>query len=102
VGFLEGVPLGAVLNGSGWVVAFWVTLFSARMVLTGALVPRATHEDTVKALEIERQRNDILSGQQAQITDSLETVEAFVKALPQPQLDGQQRRELPPGRRGGR
>jgi hypothetical protein len=96
MGFLEGVPLGAVLNGSGWAVAFWVTWFVARLVYTGALVPRSTHEDTVKALEIERQRNDILSGQQAQITDSMETVEAFVRALPQPQ-----QHQLP-GRRGGR
>ncbi len=103
MGFLEGVPIGPVLNGSGWAVAFWVTWFVARLVYMGALVPRKTHEDTVKALEIERQRNEVLTGQLGQATDALETVEAFVQALPRPQ----EYRQLPPGgpgrnRGGGR
>jgi hypothetical protein len=84
VGFLEGAPLGSVLNGSGWAVAFWVTWFVARLVYSGRLVPRSTHEDTVKALEIERARNELLTQQLGRMADSMEVVEGVVKALPQP------------------
>lgn len=97
VGFLEGVPLGDLLNGGGWVTAFWVTWYVGRMVYTGRLVPRSTHEDTVKALEIERERNSTLIEQVGRAADSLEAVEAVVRALPQPPPQQQ----LPPGRRGG-
>lgn len=97
MGFLEGVPLGSVLNGSGWAVAFWVTWFVARLVYTGRLVPRSTHEDTVKALEIERTRNGVLMEQLGRMADSMEVVEGVVRALPQPQQPPQQL----PGRRGG-
>lgn len=96
VEFLQGIPLGTVLNGSGWVVAFWVTLYAARMVYAGQLVPRSTHEDTVRALELERERNRLLLEQVGRVADSLETVESVVRALPQPQ-----QQQLPPGRRGG-
>lgn len=97
MGFLEGVPLGSVLNGSGWAVAFWVTWFVARLVYQGKLVPRSTHEDTVKALEIERTRNQLLVEQNGRMADAMETVEAVVRALPRPS----QPPALPPGRRGG-
>lgn len=93
--FLQGLPLGSVLNGSGWAVAFWVTWSVARMVYLGRLVPRSTHDDTVKALEIERARNEVLLEQVGRIGDSLETVESVVRALPQPQPPQIQ------GRRGG-
>lgn len=98
VGFLESVPIGTLVNGGGWVTAFWVTWFVARLVYTGRLVPRSTHEDTVKALEIERERNRLLVDQLGRMTDAMETVEAVVRALPQPQPPA-----LPPGggRRGG-
>lgn len=82
MGLLEGLPFGPILNGSGWAVAFWVTWFVARMVYTGALVPRTTHEDTVRALEIERKRNELLSEQVGKLVDSVETVEMFLRALP--------------------
>jgi hypothetical protein len=98
VGFLEGVPLGSVLNGSGWAVAFWVTWFVARLVYSGRLVPRSTHEDTVKALEIERARSELLTEQLGRMADSMEVVENVVRALPQPPKPPQQ---PPPGRRGG-
>lgn len=96
--FLQGVPLGAVLNGSGWIVAFGVTWFVAKLVYSGQLVPRSTHEDTVKALEIERERNRLLVEQNGRATDSLETLETFLRALPQPP---QQRPNLQHPRRGG-
>lgn len=94
--FLQAVPLGPLLNGSGWALAFWVTLYVARMVYTGKLVPRRTHDDTVAALEIERQRNALLVEQVGKTADSLETLEAFLRALPQPAPAPQ-----PPARRGG-
>lgn len=84
VEFLQGLPLGAALNGSGWIVAFGVTWFIARMVYLGKLVPRSTLDDTVKALEIERERNRLLVEQNGRMVDSMETVEAVVRALPQP------------------
>lgn len=95
--FLQGLPLGSILNGSGWIVAFGVTWFVAKLVYSGQLVPRSTHEDTVKALELERERNRVLLEQNGRATDSLETLETFLRALPQPQ-------QLPPGARrvGGR
>lgn len=92
VEFLQNVPLGSVLNGSGWAVAFWVTWFIARMVYLGKLVPRSTHDDTVAALEIERERNRLLVEQIGRMGDSMETVEAFVRALPQPPHVSQHRR----------
>ncbi len=92
--FLQAVPLGALADVGGWITAFGVTLYAARLVITGKLVPRSTHDDTVAALEIERQRNALLVEQNGRLTDAMETVEAFVQALPQPQ--GQ--RQLPPGR----
>ncbi len=97
--FLQGVPLGSVLNGSGWAVAFWVTWSVARMVYLGKLVPRSTHDDTVKALEIERTRNGVLIEQLGRAADSLETVEAVVRALPQPPPSPTQPQLQ--GRRGG-
>ena len=90
--FLQGVPLGAVLNGSGWAVAFWVTWFVARLVYTGRLVPRSTYDDQVKALEIERERNRVLTEQNGQMADSMETVAAVVRALPSPQPNQMARR----------
>jgi hypothetical protein len=81
---LAAVPLDKILDGGGWAVAFWVTFYVARMVYTGRLVPRRTHEDTVTALEIERKRNGLILEQLGKQTDSMETFEAFVRALPQP------------------
>lgn len=97
---LGDLPIGSLVNGGGWVTAFWVTWFVARLVYTGRLVPRSTHEDTVKALEIERERNRVLLEQNGRATDSLETLEAFLQALPQPP----RQQQLPPGARraGGR
>lgn len=95
---LGDLPLGALLNGGGWAVAFWVTWFVARLVYTGRLVPRSTHEDTVKALEIERERNRLLMEQNGQATDALETLDTFLRALPQPQPPNLQH----PRRGGGR
>ena len=92
--FLEAVPLGPLLDGSGWVVAFWSVLYAARLVYTGWLVPRSTHDDTVAALEIERRRNELLMDQLGRTTDSMETLEAFLRALPQS--------PTPSGARGGR
>lgn len=89
-----GIPLAGLADVGGWVTAFGVTLYAARMVITGKLVPRRTHDDTVAALEIERERNRLLVEQNGQLTDSMETLEAFIHALPQPQ----QRPQLPPGR----
>lgn len=97
VDFLQAVPLGPLLDGSGWVVAFWVTLYVARMVYTGKLVPRSTHDDTVAALEIERTRNALLVEQVGRMGDSMETVERVVSALPAPPSQGVQLR-----RGGGR
>ena len=96
MGFMGDVPLDSILNGSGWAVAFWVTWFVARLVYTGRLVPRSTHQDTVKALEIERRRNELLVEQNGRMTDSMETVAAVVRALPQPTV------QLRGGRGGGR
>lgn len=100
--FLQGVPLGSVLNGSGWIVAFGVTWFVAKLVYSGQLVPRSTHEDTVRALEIERTRNDLLVEQVSRTTDSLETLETFLRALPQPQQQPTQTNLQHPRRGGGR
>ena len=82
--WLEAVPLDKLLNGGGWAVAFWAVLYVARMVYRGKLVPERTHEATVQALKIERERNELLVKQLEKVTDALETVEAFVRALPQP------------------
>lgn len=95
--FLQGLPLGTALNGSGWIVAFGVTWFIARMVYTGKLVPRSTHDDTVAALEIERERNRLLTEQAGRMADSMETVARVVNALPTPPSQGVQLR-----RGGGR
>lgn len=80
----EALPLDKLLNGGGWAIAFWVVFYLGRMVYTGKLVPWRTHEATMKALEIERERNDLLMEQLVAITDSVETFETFVRALPQP------------------
>ena len=98
VEILGGLALGTLADVGGWITAFGVTLYAARMVYTGKLVPRRTHDDTVAALEIERRRNEVLIEQIGRIADSLETVESVVTALPQPPTARQQ---LPPGRRGG-
>jgi hypothetical protein len=108
VDWIEAVPLDKLLNGGGWAVAFWAVLYVARMVYRGKLVPERTHEAVVQALEIERRRNELLLEQLGNATDSLETVEAFVRALPQPspiQVPNTQGRTLPPSvgrQRGGR
>jgi hypothetical protein len=102
VDFLETVPLDKLLNGSGWAVAFWAVLYVARMVYRGRLVPERTHVETVKALEIERKRNELLLMQLERATDSMETFEAFVRSLPQPtviRVPSTQQQALPP--RGG-
>lgn len=99
--FLQGVPLGMLADVGGWMTAFGVTLYAARLVYTGKLVPRSTYDDQVKALEIERERNRVLVEQFGRVGDSLETIEAVVRALPQPPPHHQ----LPPGARragGGR
>jgi hypothetical protein len=93
VEILGGLALGTLADVGGWITAFGVTLYAARMVFTGKLVPRSTHDDTVKALEIERTRNGVLIEQIGRMGDSMETVEAVVRALPQP--------HSPQARRGG-
>ncbi len=100
--FLGGLALGTLADVGGWITAFGVTLYAARMVYTGKLVPRSTHDDTVAALELERERNRTLIEQIGRVADSLETVESVVTALPQPPQYRQQ--QLPPGARraGGR
>lgn len=82
--FLEAVPFDKIFNGSGWAVAFWTVLYATRLVFRGDLVPRKAHEDTQSALNIERARNELLLKQLEKATDSMETFERFVKALPQP------------------
>jgi len=84
VNFLEAVPFGSIVDGSGWAVAFWAVLYVTRMIFKGQLVTRPTHEATLEALAIERKRNDLLLKQVERTTDSLETFERFVQALPQP------------------
>ena len=81
---LEAVPFDKLLDGGGWAVAFWVVFYVGRMVYVGRLVPWRTHEATVKALEIERERSALLVQQLNTMTDSMETVEALIRALPQP------------------
>ncbi len=97
VEILGGLALGTLADVGGWITAFGVTLYAARMVYTGKLVPRRTYDDTVAALQIERERNRVLIKQIGRIADSLETVESVVSALPRPQ----QPPTLPRGR-GGR
>lgn len=103
MGFLDGIPLGPVLNGSGWAVAFGVVWYVARLVFLGSLVPRRTHEDTVAALSLERERNKILMEQLGKMTDSMETFEQFIHALPQPTRTAPHPPPAPPvrGQRGG-
>ena len=84
--WLEALPFDKILNGGGWAVAFWAVLFVARLVLKGDLVPRKTHEDTMEALGIERERNALLLERLEQVTDSMETFEVFLRALPLPQV----------------
>lgn len=81
--WIEAVPLDKIFNGGGWTLAFTVVLYVARMVYTGRLVPRRTHEDTVNALATERKRNELLLQQLGKATDSMEVFEAFVRSLPQ-------------------
>lgn len=92
VEFLQGVPLGPVLNGSGWAVAFWVTWWVSKLVYTGRLVPRSTYDDQVKALEIERKRNETLVEQNGRTADAMEVIESVVRALPQPPQQASARR----------
>jgi hypothetical protein len=99
---LGGLSLSALADVGGWVTAFGVTLYAARMVITGRLVPRSTHEDTVKALEIERERNRLLVEQNGRATDALETLNTFLRALPQPQPQPQPPSLQHPRRGGGR
>lgn len=94
--FLGGLALGTLADVGGWITAFGVTLYAARLVYTGKLVPRSTYDDQVKALEIERERNRLLMEQVSRIGDSLETVESVVRALPSPPRPS---RTLPPGAR---
>jgi hypothetical protein len=113
VNFIEAVPFGSIVDGSGWAVAFWAVLYVTRMVLKGQLVTRTTHEATMEALAIERKRNEVLLRQVERTADSLETFERFVQALPQPSPvptpalpAGRKQRERPdlrarPGRRDG-
>lgn len=82
--FLGGLALGTLADVGGWITAFGVTLYAARMVITGKLVPRSTYDDQVKALEIERARNAVLVDQVGRMADSMETVERVVSALPTP------------------
>jgi hypothetical protein len=110
VNFIEAVPFGSIVDGSGWAVAFWAVLYVTRMVLKGQLVTRTTHEATLEALAIERKRNELLLRQVERAADSLETFERFVQALPQPspvptpalpaapQRSARPRRERPPER----
>ena len=95
--FLGGLALGTLADVGGWITAFGVTLYAARLVYTGKLVPRSTYDDQVKALEIERTRNAVLVEQIGRMGDSMETVERVVSALPQPPTPP----ALPRGR-GGR
>jgi hypothetical protein len=84
VDFLQVIPLGTLADVGGWMTAFAVTLYAARMVYTGKLVPRSTYDDQVKALEIERARNAVLVDQIGRMADAMETVERVVSALPPP------------------
>lgn len=95
--FLGGLALGTLADVGGWITAFGVTLYAARLVYTGKLVPRSTHDDMVKALEIERERSRVLIEQIGRVADSMETVERVVSALPAPPSQGVQLR-----RGGGR
>jgi hypothetical protein len=97
VEFLGGLALGTLADVGGWITAFGVTLYAARLVYTGKLVPRSTYDDQVKALEIERARNAVLMDQIGRMADSMETVERVVSALPAPPQQGVQLR-----RGGGR
>jgi hypothetical protein len=97
VDFIEAVPFGSIVNGSGWAVAFWAVLYATRMIFKGQLVPRQTHEATLEALAIERRRCDLLIAQGERTADSLETFQRFVEALPQPASVSAP--ALPPGRR---
>lgn len=95
--FLGGLALGTLADVGGWITAFGVTLYAARLVYTGKLVPRSTYDDQVKALEIERARSAVLAEQVTRMADSMETVERVVRALPAPPPQGVQLR-----RGGGR
>lgn len=100
--WLEALPFDKILNGGGWAVAFWAVLFVARLVFRGDLVPRKTHEDTMTALTIERERNTLLLERLEQVTDSMETFEVFLRALPQPSQVAAQLPALPRGQRARR
>lgn len=89
--FFGGLTPAAFANVGGWSVAFFVLLAVARMVYTGKLVPRSTHEDVLKdradwraACEAKDETIRVLSAQHGDMRDSLEVVEQFVRSLPQP------------------
>jgi len=102
VDFLAALPLDKIGDITGWAVLVWVLLRHNKRVQDGDLVPRKTHEDTLTALAIQRDRNELLLAKLSEVTDSMETFEAFVRALPQPQQLTEEPnrpgpRPLPPG-----
>jgi hypothetical protein len=82
VGALPLDVLVKIGGGGGWAVAFWVLFYYTRRVTSGDLVPRKTHEDALRAAELQSKRNDEFAAGFAEQTDSLKTVEQFVRALP--------------------
>jgi len=81
---IGGIPLGDVLNGSGWAVAFWVVWYIGRMVYLGRLIPKSLHDKALEAVQTERKRADLQAQQIEEINDSLRTLDQFVRSLPQP------------------
>jgi hypothetical protein len=92
---IGGLTLGSIADVGGWGVAFLVLLGVSRMMFTGKLVSQSAHERELNAAlkdrddwrETARAKDatiQVLSQTQEGMRDSMQVVEQFVRALPQP------------------
>lgn len=59
-------------------------LWVIRAIVSGALVPRQTHEDTLKAIERQDERADLQAEQITKLADAVGAMKIFVDSLPRP------------------
>lgn len=85
---LDALPLGDLLAGAGWASGYmmlvWVLIRHNDRIARGDLVPRKTHEDALRTIELQQKRLDLQAETGGAMADALSTVEAFIASLPRP------------------
>ncbi len=83
---LDALPLGDLLKGAGWASGYmalvWVLIKNNAKVERGDLVPRKTHEDALKTVELQHQQLTLQAESNRDLADALDVVRQFVEALP--------------------